>query len=138
MKMKFSKVIPSGPFFKRGRPAEGELIALKGSTLIETLTSLALLGIVFSVGLLLFQQLNGLNAPTQTFQNRMILLEVLNEPLTEPWEAFEEQEIKGRRVVREIKRIDKKLVEIEVRCYWKNRLLVSRKKMVAFQGHIIM
>ena len=102
---------------------------LSGSTLIEVLMSLSLLSIVFVMGFALLQQLIGIQSPVQQFQHRTICRQVLYEPIASNYQAKEEREIKGRRLVKTIEAMEE-LYLISVECYWGDKLLLKRSRIV--------
>ena len=105
---------------------------LSGNTLIEVLTALGLLSLVFALGIGIFQQIAGISSPTQRHKSRVLMKEFLDAPLPFPFVRKEEKEIKGRQMVREIILIHpgKRLCQLTVSCFWKNELVERRSRII--------
>ncbi len=108
---------------------------LKGTTLIEVLTSMALLGVLFVMGMMLLGKLTDIHSPVQRYQNRVLVLEMLNAPIALPFEKEIEQEIKGRRIIRTIEPFDlqRNLYEVAVTCLWQDQVQLSKKRIVILE-----
>lgn len=104
---------------------------LKGQTLIEVLTSLSILSTVFVMGLMLFQQFTGIQAPVERQQTRLMVADWLSEsPAFAP--ENEERENRGRLLVRRVRLIDpaRQTYWVEVSAFWGERLLERRWKVM--------
>ena len=101
---------------------------LKGQTLIETLVSLALLGLLFMLGLTLIGQLQGPNSPPQVHQARSLARAFLHEPI-EGRPTAESQEAKAFRLERSITAAEYHgLYEVSVRVFrGEQEVLVVRR-----------
>ena len=104
---------------------------LTGSTLVEVLVSLSMIGLVFTLGMLLFQRLTSLNSPPEVFKSRALVRQVLAEPI-DPEVLESEREIMGRRLVKKllVLQLEPALYEVQVQCFWGERLLEERKRYV--------
>lgn len=115
---------------------------LSGQTLIEVLTSLAILSLVFVMGMMLFQRLSGIQSPPERLQTRMMVAAFLDEPI-HPSEFFTEKDIRGRLLHRTIRPIDQRrqVYQVRVQAYWGKTLLEDRKKVVklypSFQSKVL-
>ena len=104
---------------------------LTGSTLVEVLVSLSMIGLVFTLGMLLFQRLTSLNSPPEVFKSRALVRQVLAEPI-DPEVLESEREIMGRRLVKKllVLQLEPALYEVQVQCFWDERLLEERNRYV--------
>lgn len=105
---------------------------LNGSTLVEVLTSLSILALVFTLGMNIFQRLSGIHSPVEKAKTQSLIREVLYAPLPPLIAPKTETEIGGRVLVKTITPINEKqgLYEIEVSAYWQENLLDSRKRII--------
>ncbi|MEM6766784.1 MAG: prepilin-type N-terminal cleavage/methylation domain-containing protein [Bacteroidota bacterium] len=105
---------------------------VKGNTLIEILVSLSVLSLLFVMGMFLLQQLTGMYSPVKVFQHRAIVREVLYRPLPDKYQEEEEWNIKGRRVVRSIRSLNKEahVVQVKVSCFWNEQLMLERNRYI--------
>lgn len=107
-------------------------IHLSGSTLVETLSSMALLGLLFVLGSQLFQSMSGLGSPMQKFKTQQIVNTWLAEPLPAVPLNLEEKEISGRNCFKEIVPLAKNenWIRITVSCYDDAKLLEERSRLI--------
>ncbi|MEO1416294.1 MAG: hypothetical protein AAFW00_13495 [Bacteroidota bacterium] len=103
---------------------------LSGNTLIEVLTSLALLGIIFGIGITLVAKLGGIYAPVSQQWMEEQTYTFLQEPVM--GEGIEEKEINGRILTRKIFRDDptKDLVRVIVELSYQDRTMVKKQKWI--------
>lgn len=104
---------------------------LSGATLLEVISSLALLSIIFIIGSLIFKRLGDIQSPTQMLKSRQVAEALLAEPIPFPVPERQEWELQGRRCERTIKVLvpEKGIVELSIVCYWGDRLLLSRQRI---------
>lgn len=104
---------------------------LSGQTLIEVLTSMSILSLVFVMGMMLFQQITGIHSPAEKQQTRMMVGAWLEEPI-DPLFPFAEREIRGRRLQRAIKLYDQRrgVYEVEVCALWGQDVLERRRRII--------
>ncbi len=105
--------------------------SLSGATLLEVISSLALLSIIFIIGSLVFKRLGDIQSPAQVLKSRQLAEELLAAPIPYPIPERQEWELQGRRCERKIKVLvpEKGIVELSIDCYWGNRLLLNRKRI---------
>lgn len=101
---------------------------LAGSTLLEVLSSLALLALLFMLGSVLFQQLGGIHSPLQTLRTRRIMGNFLTEPISLPLTRSEIRELSGRTCERTVEVLipQKGVVRLTVSCAFGEELLDTR------------
>lgn len=99
---------------------------LSGSSLVEVLSGISILSLVLGMGLMLFQQLNGPYAATQLHRAQSLCRNALYEnPLQSAYKDSRYQ-IGPYEMERNVIELEAGLWEIEVKCYWKDRLLDQR------------
>ena len=103
---------------------------LSGGTLLEVLTSLSVLSIIFVMGLMIFQNMTGMYSPPQRLKTRALVKTWLYESIDD--EIEEERETQGRRLIRRITLIGATagLYEIEVQAFTGEILLEKRKRVI--------
>jgi len=105
---------------------------VKGNTLLEVLMSLSIISLVFLLGMGLLQQITGISSPVQRFRTRAIMQRELERTDFTFIPLEEEMEVQGRKLHRSISWINKKqeIVEIQVSCFWGEREIENRKKII--------
>ncbi|MEM7373244.1 MAG: hypothetical protein AAF587_31760 [Bacteroidota bacterium] len=103
---------------------------LSGQTLIEVLTSLSILSLVFVMGMMLFQRIIGIHAPNEQQQTRMMISSWMNEPF-DPLDLETERDIRGRLLRKQIRLIDKRrqVYEVRIEAYWGKQRLDKQYKV---------
>lgn len=99
---------------------------LSGSSLVEVLSGISILSLVLGMGLMLFQQLNGPYAATQLLRAQNHCRNALYESLLEPENSESRFEIGPYEIERNLINLEPGLWQIEVKCYWQDRLLDRR------------
>lgn len=108
------------------------LLKVKGNTLVEVLISLSLISMLFVMGMMLFGAFTGINSPTQSFRNRVLLENYLERPIEERNSYQEQHLIQGRTLQRKIQVLDNKksLFLLEASCFYGEKLLERRSKLI--------
>ena len=103
---------------------------LSGNTLVEVLTSLALLGLIFGIGITLIAKLGGIHAPVSQQWMEEQTYTFLQAPVL--GEGIEEKEINGRILRRKIFRDDpsKNLIRVVVELSYQDRIMIKKQKWV--------
>ena len=103
---------------------------LKGNSLVEVLSSLSLLALLFLIGLMLFHRLTGPMSPVEMQKSRALTESYLYEPLAIPIEESEEREIMGRLLVRKIELLTSDLYWIQVSCFMGHQQVDHRNRII--------
>ncbi|MCI4668086.1 MAG: prepilin-type N-terminal cleavage/methylation domain-containing protein [Bacteroidia bacterium] len=106
---------------------------LVGSSLIEVLISLAILGILFAMGTNLILGLTNIGSPPEQFGTEVLIRNFLEEPIGAYFQMQEERELGGRKLIRKIRWEDEKqaLAEIEVVAFYLDKE-VGRRKILKY------
>ena len=106
---------------------------LSGSSLLEVLSSLSLLGLLFVLSMSLVGQLQGKQSPVFTYQTQVLCREKLYESLDPEWVKSEESWLlKGREITRKLDPIDeqKGLFLLTVTCKWQEKEILKRQRII--------
>ena len=103
---------------------------LSGNTLVEVLTSLALLGLIFGIGITLIAKLGGVYAPVSQQWMEEQTYTFLQAPVL--GEGTEEKEINGRTLIRKVFRDDpsKNLMRVVVELSYQDRIMIKKQKWI--------
>ncbi|MEO0899581.1 MAG: hypothetical protein AAFY71_24440 [Bacteroidota bacterium] len=104
---------------------------IPGSTLIEVLISLSLLGLVFGLGVNILLSFTGISSPKEQFTTDLLIKNYLEEPLDSPFPLEEERMLQGRRLIRrvEIRHTKSRIIEIQVEA-WSGENFLSRRSLI--------
>ena len=105
---------------------------LPGNTLIEVLTSLALIGVVFSLGLMLVARLSGPLSPPERAISQQLGYDWLNEELPNPVPTEIEKLELGRQLIKRVAPYSSQpdLSQVSVQVFHRERLLWEHHRLI--------